>query len=79
MPDTLKNKEVNAGFVPDAGTTERLSKFWMPLDKYTEHAIEGLKRGDSTITISGSITLYEKYEIGKEENAQQLLAYRQKW
>jgi len=51
----------------------------MPLDKYTEHAIEGLKRGDSTITISGSLTLYEKYEIGKEENAQQLLAYRQKW
>jgi len=43
----------------------------MPLDTYTEHVVEGLKRGESTITTRGSLALYEKYETGKEEDAQQ--------
>jgi len=51
----------------------------MPLDTYTEHVVEGLKRGESTITTRGSLALYEKYETGKEEDVQQFLANRQHW
>lgn len=66
-------------FFLDAGTSGQLTKLWMPLDKYTELTIEGLKRGDFTISTGGSLAWYEKHEAGKEENAHQLLAYRQKW
>ncbi|KXN89845.1 hypothetical protein AN958_04849 [Leucoagaricus sp. SymC.cos] len=61
------------------GTTEKLAKFWMPLDKYTEVTMEGLKKGDPIISTAGSLTWYEKHEKDKEETAQQLLANRQKW
>ncbi|KAJ7225814.1 hypothetical protein GGX14DRAFT_641191 [Mycena pura] len=30
----------------EQGTTERLSKFWMPLDEYTEKTMQGLRKGD---------------------------------
>ncbi|KAJ6509253.1 hypothetical protein C8R47DRAFT_1097952 [Mycena vitilis] len=33
----------------EQGTTEQLSKFWMPLDQYTKETIDGLRRGDSHI------------------------------
>jgi len=71
--------KVDTRFIPDAGTTEKISKFWMPLDTYTEHVVEGLKRGESTITTKGSLALYERYETGKEEDARQFLANRQQW
>ncbi|KAG6842497.1 hypothetical protein C0991_000023 [Blastosporella zonata] len=32
------------------GTTEKLSKFWMPLDQYTNLTMEGLQNGESNIT-----------------------------
>ncbi|KAF5355744.1 hypothetical protein D9756_003933 [Leucocoprinus leucothites] len=63
----------------EAGTTENLTNFWMPLDKYTELTIEGLKKGDLTITTGNSLTWYEKHENGKEENAHQYLGMRKKW
>lgn len=30
----------------EQGTSERLSKRWMPLDEYTKQTMEGLLRGD---------------------------------
>jgi len=51
------------------GTTEALSKFWVPLDVYTKDTIEGLQRGDSVVCSGIAQTSYEKYEKEKEQVA----------
>ncbi|EIM83357.1 NAD-P-binding protein [Stereum hirsutum FP-91666 SS1] len=47
------------------GTTERLSKIWMPLDEFTNTVMDGLKRGDPQIAAGMSKKQYEKYEQDK--------------
>ncbi|KAF9059537.1 hypothetical protein BDP27DRAFT_1195378, partial [Rhodocollybia butyracea] len=47
------------------GTTEKLSKFWMPLDAYTKETIEGLQRGDSVVSSGMAKFAYEKFEQPK--------------
>lgn len=49
----------------DEGTTERLSKIWMPLDEFTNTVMDGLKRGDPQIAAGMSKKQYEKYEQDK--------------
>lgn len=46
---------------------ERLSKRWMPLDKFTEEAMEGLCRGDLQIPVGNSKLTWERFERGKIE------------
>ncbi|TFK89630.1 NAD(P)-binding protein [Polyporus arcularius HHB13444] len=53
------------------GTTPVLSKFWMPLDEYTKHTIEGLVRGDPEVAVGLSAAVLEKYEKGKREAVEQ--------
>ncbi|OCH95777.1 NAD(P)-binding protein [Obba rivulosa] len=50
------------------GTTPVLSKFWMPLNTFTEYVMEGLKRGDFQITPGTSGENWERFEKGKLEN-----------
>ncbi|KDR85184.1 hypothetical protein GALMADRAFT_233857 [Galerina marginata CBS 339.88] len=61
------------------GTTERLSKFWMPLDEFTKTTMEGLRRGDNHIPAGQSKVAFEKYEQGKEQTALQVQKMREKW
>jgi len=50
------------------GTTEKLSKFWMPLDKYIETTMEGLRRGDKHYILwQPSLDAYQRFEKGKDE------------
>ena len=51
------------------GTTNKLTKFWVPLDAYTTQVVEGLKKGDNTICYDNEISKgnYERFENGKEE------------
>lgn len=51
----------------DQGTTPKLSKFWLPLDKFTEQAMAGLCRGDVQICPGDSQDKWVKYEKGKIE------------
>jgi hypothetical protein len=60
-------------------TTEKLKKFWMPLDKYTQVTMEGLRQGAPIISTGGSLAWYEKFDKDKEEIVGQLLDARQKW
>ncbi len=55
----------------DQGTTPVLSKFWMPLEEYTKHTIEGLVRGDPEVAVGMSAAVLEKYEKGKREAVEQ--------
>lgn len=61
------------------GTTERLSKFWMPLDEYTKTTMEGLRRGDKHITCGVVLDTYKRFEEGKDEFAAKALIARSKW
>ncbi|THH00914.1 hypothetical protein EW145_g7009 [Phellinidium pouzarii] len=47
------------------GTSEALSKIWMPLDTYTKYAMEGLLRGDVNIVTPNHEWLWEKFEKDK--------------
>ena len=48
------------------GTTEKLSKFWIPLSEFTKVTMEGLRKGDHVISMSGAKALYDKFEQPKE-------------
>ena len=52
---------------PDQGTTERLSKVWMPLADFTTEAMDGLKRGDPQIPVGLVKQQWEVHEKGKLE------------
>ncbi|KAF5368340.1 hypothetical protein D9758_002422 [Tetrapyrgos nigripes] len=49
------------------GTTERLSKIWMPLDEFTRNVMNGLKNGDPVIAVGSAKGNYERFELPKEE------------
>ena len=46
----------------EQGTTERLSKSWMPLDEFTKYTMEGLQRGDFNIIVPSMKEAWEKLE-----------------
>ncbi|KAF9065120.1 hypothetical protein BDP27DRAFT_1393673 [Rhodocollybia butyracea] len=48
------------------GTTDALSKFWVPIDAYTKEAIEGLQRGDDVVSSGFAKVAYEKFEKPKD-------------
>ncbi|TFK57385.1 NAD(P)-binding protein [Heliocybe sulcata] len=49
------------------GKSPSLSKVWMPLDEFTNKAMEGLKRGDTFVPIGMAAQGFEKFEKGKAE------------
>ena len=60
MPDT--------SYVVDQGDArDRLSKVWLPLDKFTEEAMAGLRRGDLQIPVGNAKETWERFEQGKNE------------
>ncbi|THU94842.1 NAD(P)-binding protein [Dendrothele bispora CBS 962.96] len=48
------------------GTTDVLSKFWMPLDEFTNTVMEGLKRGDTVVAAGNAKNDYEQFEHPKD-------------
>ncbi len=52
----------------DQGTRETLSKFWLPLDKFTEEAMAGLIHGDLQIPVGVAKDTWERFEKGKSED-----------
>ena len=53
---------------PDQGTTPALSKFWMPLDEFTQKTVEGLVRGDPEVAVGFAATVPAKYTAGMRES-----------
>ncbi|THH21476.1 hypothetical protein EW146_g78 [Bondarzewia mesenterica] len=47
------------------GTTERLSKIWMPLNEFVDGVMEGLGRGDMQIAVGMAASSHERFESGK--------------
>ncbi|KAG6911814.1 hypothetical protein DXG01_000061 [Tephrocybe rancida] len=54
------------------GTTEKLSKFWMPLDEYTRLTMEGLTNGESHIAAGSASDAFKRFDSGKVELAERL-------
>lgn len=54
------------------GTTEKLSKFWMPLEEYTKVVLEALKRGETYITAGSTPDNFKRFDTGKLELAENL-------
>jgi hypothetical protein len=50
------------------GSTDKLSKVWMPLDTFTEKAMEGLKEGKFQIPV-GLEETFDRFEKGKYEQS----------
>ncbi|KAL1757729.1 hypothetical protein FB107DRAFT_208617 [Schizophyllum commune] len=48
------------------GTTEALSKFWMPLTDFINVVMDGLKEGKIAITAGAATSAYLQFEKGKE-------------
>ncbi|EDR15067.1 uncharacterized protein LACBIDRAFT_291564 [Laccaria bicolor S238N-H82] len=61
------------------GTTEKLSRFWMPLEEYTTKTMEGLENGDINIYTGNIPGIFEKFEKGKDELAEQFQKRREEW
>ncbi|KAF9268196.1 NAD(P)-binding protein [Marasmius fiardii PR-910] len=51
------------------GTTDTLSKFWIPLEKYIPLTLEGLQKGDPHVSCGMAAFAFEKYEKAKYEFA----------
>ena len=56
----------------DEGTTQSLSKFWMPLEEYTRSTMEGLVRGDPYVPAGMAVNQHKKFEEGKLELAEKM-------
>ena len=56
----------------ERGTTEELSKFWMPLGEFSEHAMKGLEAGDFQVFVPQTKEAWEAIEKGRIERC---LAY----
>ncbi|KAF4564823.1 hypothetical protein EYR40_010994 [Pleurotus pulmonarius] len=55
------------------GTTEALSKSWMPLEEFTKLTIEGLLKGDDDVPVGMSAGVFQKFEAGKSQMAVHLM------
>ncbi|KAL0567174.1 hypothetical protein V5O48_014824 [Marasmius crinis-equi] len=51
------------------GTTEKLSKFWMPLNEYIPLTLEGLQKGEPHVSCSNAAVAFERFEKEKYEFA----------
>lgn len=60
----------------DAGTTDKLSKAWMPLDEYISTTVDGLRRGDKLVTCGVSADMFKRFEEGKDEAAARYMIWR---
>ncbi|KAF8710172.1 hypothetical protein AX14_005616 [Amanita brunnescens Koide BX004] len=60
----------------DAGTTNKLSKVWMPLDQYISTTVDDLRRGDNVVTCGVSADMFKRFEEGKDEAAAQYMIWR---
>jgi len=60
-------------------STERLAKFWIPLDEYTKTTMEGLKAGEGHISTGLSRTAFQNFEEGKLEVVRQTMEQRKAW
>ncbi|KIJ68236.1 hypothetical protein HYDPIDRAFT_173016 [Hydnomerulius pinastri MD-312] len=58
------------------GTREVLSRFWMSLDDFTQHTMDGLTAGKVQIPIGQSAEAFKKFEEGKLEAVQAMFAQR---
>ncbi|KAK2462238.1 hypothetical protein APHAL10511_005734 [Amanita phalloides] len=63
----------------DAGTTNRLSRFWMPIDQYIENTVGGLRKGERVVTCGAGVNIFSRFEEGKEEEAAKLMQFRSQW
>jgi hypothetical protein len=61
------------------GTSEALSKVWMPLDEYTRLTMEGLRKGDRQISSAGSLAALQRFDAGKLEMAEAFHKMRADW
>jgi hypothetical protein len=51
----------------------------MPLDKYVEITVQGLRNGDTIISTGGSLGWYEKFDKEKDSTIALLKEGRDKW
>ncbi|KAK1231842.1 hypothetical protein PQX77_005056 [Marasmius sp. AFHP31] len=51
------------------GTSEKLSKFWMPLDQYVALTLEGLQKGEPHVTCGAAATAFDRFEKEKYDLA----------
>ncbi|TFK40973.1 hypothetical protein BDQ12DRAFT_678674 [Crucibulum laeve] len=51
------------------GTTEKLSKIWMPLDEFIKLTINGLCRGDAHISAGNALVYFGQFEKEKDKLA----------
>lgn len=63
----------------DAGTTDKLTKLWMPLDEYIDITMQGLRNGDTIISTGKSLSLYEKFDKEKDGTIALMKEAREKW
>ncbi|XP_006454495.1 hypothetical protein AGABI2DRAFT_182469 [Agaricus bisporus var. bisporus H97] len=63
----------------DAGTTDKLTKLWMPLDEYIDVTMQGLRNGDTIISTGKSLSLYEKFDKEKDGTIALMKEAREKW
>ncbi|OCB87119.1 hypothetical protein A7U60_g5854 [Sanghuangporus baumii] len=50
------------GLLTEQGTTEAISKNWMPLDEFTKYTMEGLQRGDFNIVVPSMKEIWNNVE-----------------
>ncbi|KAL0067642.1 hypothetical protein AAF712_005357 [Marasmius tenuissimus] len=51
------------------GTTEKLSKFWMPLDQYVALTLEGLQKGEPHVSCGAAAAAFDRFEKEKYDLA----------
>ncbi|KAF8167913.1 hypothetical protein B0H34DRAFT_683640 [Crassisporium funariophilum] len=59
------------------GTTEKLSKSWMPLEEFIKITMKGLRNGDHHICPGTSQSQFDKFDKGKDELALKILKAHQ--
>ena len=52
-----------------------MSKIWMPLDKFTALAMDGLKNGDLQIPVGAVKQKYDEFEAGKVDTAKAMYKF----
>jgi len=57
----------------DQGTTEKLSKFWMPLKEFRDTVIQGLKDEKDVIPAGHAVANYEEHEAGKHNKVAKMV------
>ncbi|KAJ7293299.1 hypothetical protein C8J57DRAFT_1268663 [Mycena rebaudengoi] len=45
----------------EQGTSEQLSKIWMPLDEYTKKTMDGLRKGDTHVPVGMAETVFKRF------------------